>query len=142
MDISKAQMMARDLLRHFGLLQTGWTFSFDRAVWRLGVCKYSRREISLSKKLVEINSEDSVLDTILHEIAHALVGKGWGHSQTWKKKAVEIGCDGKRTAGDNHIAIPEKWVVFDKFLNKKLRITRNRRFAFNDNSRYEWIENK
>ena len=34
---------------------------------------------------------DEVRDTILHEIAHALVGPGHGHDAVWKAKCVEVG---------------------------------------------------
>ena len=37
-----------------------------------------------------------IKNTILHEIAHALVGSQHGHSQIWRKKAREIGCDASR----------------------------------------------
>ena len=35
-------------------------------------------------------------DTLLHEIAHALVGKAHGHDQVWQAKAVALGCSGRR----------------------------------------------
>lgn len=38
-----------------------------------------------------------IKNVILHEIAHALVGVDEGHSEVWKQRAIEIGCDGKRT---------------------------------------------
>jgi hypothetical protein len=34
--------------------------------------------------------------TILHEIAHALVGPKHGHDKFWKLKARELGCSAKR----------------------------------------------
>jgi predicted SprT family Zn-dependent metalloprotease len=47
--------------------------------------------IELSKHYVLRNPEHEVLDTILHEIAHALVGPGHGHDEVWKAKCVEVG---------------------------------------------------
>ena len=35
---------------------------------------------------------DHIRDTILHEIAHALVGPCHGHDAVWRQKAREIGC--------------------------------------------------
>ena len=55
--------------------------------------------ISLSRKLVEINNESQVLDTILHEIAHAMDYEERGdtdHGTNWKRIAIEIGCNGER----------------------------------------------
>jgi len=52
--------------------------------------------IKLSRYLVALNDEDEVKMTMLHEIAHFLVGAGHGHDRVWRSKAIEIGCDGKR----------------------------------------------
>jgi len=48
--------------------------------------------ISLSRYLISLNGEEEVRETILHEIAHALVGYSHGHDRVWKLKAMEIGC--------------------------------------------------
>jgi predicted SprT family Zn-dependent metalloprotease len=76
---------------------TDWRFSFDRATRRFGLCSYSTRTISLSGPLTALNGEDDVRETILHEIAHALVGPGHGHGPVWKAKAAEIGSNARRT---------------------------------------------
>ena len=51
--------------------------------------------VELSTKLVELNDEARVLQTILHEIAHALT-EGHNHDEVWRLKCIEIGGDGKR----------------------------------------------
>jgi len=56
----------------------------------------SYKVVQLSTKLVELNDEDRVRLTILHEVAHALT-EGHGHDSVWKAKLLEIGGDGKRT---------------------------------------------
>lgn len=56
---------------------------------------YEHKSIELSTQLVEINDEERVLKTILHEIAHALA-EGHGHDRVWQNKLLEIGGDGKR----------------------------------------------
>lgn len=38
-------------------------------------------------------------NTILHEVAHALVGPGFGHNQTWMEKAREIGLENPTPCG-------------------------------------------
>lgn len=73
-----------------------WDFKFDNAKNRFGSCRYHSRYITLSKHLVQLNDYEIVKDTILHEIAHALVGPGNGHNWVWRQKAIEIGCNGKR----------------------------------------------
>jgi SprT protein len=76
-----------------------WTFTFDRSRVRFGKCNYHKKQISLSKYLVELNAEDEVLDTILHEIAHALCPPGSGHGPMWKSVALSIGCNARRCYG-------------------------------------------
>jgi len=70
----------------------GWTFRFNRCKQALGLCVYQRRSIELSIYFVERdNPPEELRDTILHEIAHALVGPGHGHDRVWKRKCLEIG---------------------------------------------------
>ena len=72
MDVEDAVAVARGLLAEHGL--TGWSVVLDRAKTRAGVCRADRREIGLSAPLTALHSPEEVRDTILHEIAHALVG--------------------------------------------------------------------
>lgn len=96
MQLSLAKELAINLLETHGLLDLYWTFEFDNAKRRFGCCNHTYKRISLSKYLVELNDEARVKNTILHEIAHALVGHNHGHDNIWKRKALEIGCDGNR----------------------------------------------
>ncbi|OED38134.1 hypothetical protein AB833_20860 [Chromatiales bacterium (ex Bugula neritina AB1)] len=74
---------------------SGWTGGLDNARRRFGVCRFYQQQISLSRVLCELNSEEEVRDTILHEIAHALAweryGESCGHDRRWKAICVEIG---------------------------------------------------
>lgn len=97
MELVTAKKLAIQLMAQHGLFANGWSFAFDNARRRLGCCKYRIRTITLSTRWVEVLGEDEVRDTILHEIAHALVGAGHGHDWVWRKKALEIGCNGNRT---------------------------------------------
>ena len=81
----------------------GYTFKFDNAKRRFGLCSYRRKEISLSKPLCEYNLDNffQINDTMLHEIAHALSYKihgdrGSGHCKRWVHVAKSIGCNGIR----------------------------------------------
>jgi predicted SprT family Zn-dependent metalloprotease len=82
------------------LTTTGWSFEFDTAKRRFGCCNYTQKVISLSAPLTNANDEIRVLDTILHEIAHALVGHGHGHDSVWRAKCVEIGAKPERCYTD------------------------------------------
>ena len=104
MELQSAQALAQSLLNQYGLL--AWTFKFDNAVKRFGQCSYRSKTISLSKPLVLLNSEAEVKHTILHEIAHALVGTGHGHNQTWVRTAKSIGCNGNRCYSSDEVVTP------------------------------------
>lgn len=92
MDLIVAKNLALRLMTKHGL--HGWRFEFDNARRRFGCCRYYDKTITLSKSITLMNSE-SVENTILHEIAHALT-PGHHHGPVWRAKAIEIGCDGKR----------------------------------------------
>ena len=108
MNTLKAQRLAVQLLERHGLFQQGWVFRFDNAVSRFGVTHHRKQVISLSRNLTSLNTEDEVRDTLLHEIDHALVGIGHGHDRVWKRKALEIGCNGQR--GHSALTPPAKYI--------------------------------
>lgn len=86
---------AETLLEKHGL--ESWRFGFDQAARRGGRCTFDRQEISLSEQFAITASDEEVTDTILHEIAHALVGPRHGHDATWKATAQRIGCSARVT---------------------------------------------
>ena len=96
MELTVVKILADKLLNEHGLIEKGWRFSFDRAKRRAGSCKFLKKEITIAKAYAKQQEVMEIRNTILHEIAHALVGSQHGHSQTWKKKAKEIGCDASR----------------------------------------------
>ena len=98
-----AEQMCKAEMRKHGL--TEWRFSWNRRKRAAGVCKSSIRTIELSAPYVSLNNEDDVLETILHEIAHALT-PGHNHDSVWRRKALEIGANGKPCA-ESHEAFPE-----------------------------------
>lgn len=91
-----------------GALKSGWTFGFDLAPSRAGVCRYSERRIDLSVSYCLAATRVEIEDTILHEVAHAIVGPRHNHDEVWKAKAREIGCVGERCHRVQH-SIP-RWV--------------------------------
>ena len=83
-------------------LHVDWAFGFDLSPVRAGVCRYADRRIELSVSYCLGASLDEIADTILHEIAHAIVGKAHNHDAVWHAKAREIGGTGERTHDVQH----------------------------------------
>ena len=68
--------LAHSMLAEHGL--QNWRISFDHARRRAGSCNFSTKTISLSRHYAREAPLDHIKDTILHEIAHALVGPSHG----------------------------------------------------------------
>ncbi len=108
MELSAALSMGRGLMAAHGL--SDWFLALDRAKTRAGVCRPAKREISLSAHLTELHPESEVRDTILHEIAHALVGPSHGHDAVWRATALGIGCSAQRCSSADAPAISGAWL--------------------------------
>jgi predicted SprT family Zn-dependent metalloprotease len=111
MEVTEARALAISKMAEHKL--EGWTFKFDHSKRRFGRCSYGRKLISLSRPLTLLNSKEKVLDTILHEIAHALLPPEMGHSKRWKIKAREIGCDGNRLYRTDEVVMPPAKIVYE-----------------------------
>lgn len=74
-----------------------WSFGFDRAKRRAGLCNFTDRRITVSRYLAAKFSDDEIHQVLLHEVAHALAGQTAGHGARWQKVAAEIGYAGGRT---------------------------------------------
>lgn len=68
----------------------GWSIAFRNFGHRLGCCLYRRKTIVLNAFYVAHNDESQVIDTLLHEIAHALT-PGHRHGPVWKAMAQRLG---------------------------------------------------
>ena len=93
-EIDAIAQQARELLARHQL--SLWSFQFDNGRKRAGCCQYGTQVISLSYEFAKHAPEEEILDTILHEIAHALVGKAHHHDAVWRATAIAIGCSGRR----------------------------------------------
>jgi predicted SprT family Zn-dependent metalloprotease len=110
MELIEARELALSLMKQHGL-EYRFRFEFDNAKQRFGSCSFYPRFITLSKHLVQLNDYEAVKDTILHEIAHALVGPGYGHCWVWKRMAIEIGCNGKRCYSSEDTILVERTLI-------------------------------
>ena len=102
MELRQAKQLATRLMVEHGVAPS--LFKFTNGKCQLGSCKWRRifcgeptlQSIGLSRFLVVLNDEEEIRLTMLHEIAHALVGCDHGHDSTWKLKVMEIGGDPSR----------------------------------------------
>ena len=97
-----------------------WDIRFNNKLGTCATTHYTGKYFMFSKKYIASTLTDkaSIKDTILHEIAHALVGvrrknnKWLIHDKVWRDKAISIGCSGKRCAS-HQISEPKdyKWLI-------------------------------
>ena len=108
MDLQELRAIAdREFQRH-GL--QAWSFGLSKTKRRLGSCNYRSKRIEIAEYYASHNSADKVLDTLLHEIAHALAGPKARHGPAWKAMARKLGatprsCD----TSDETIVMPGDW---------------------------------
>lgn len=91
MDKEKAEKLAIELINNNCV---GYSFKWDNAKRRFGLCNWKKKIISLSQPLTLLNSEEQVKNTILHEIAHALTETG--HNKRFYKMCSKLGTTPKR----------------------------------------------
>lgn len=111
-----------------------WSFKLDRSKSRFGICYYSKKVISLSEQLCDLNSKKEVTNTILHEIAHALAGERTGHGWKWKQIARNLGCDTERLYSKDDVKIPERNITIEcpecqHIWKRYRRLVKARRYA-------------
>ncbi len=108
MDPEELVAIARRELAAQGL--HGWTFVLARTKRRLGACKYRLQQIEVAEAYARLSPRESVLDTLRHEIAHALAGPGAGHGPAWQRIAARLGatpraCD----TSTETVTLPGDW---------------------------------
>lgn len=87
-----------------------WSFAFDSAKRRAGLCNYTDKRISVSRYLVDIHTLDETMQVVLHEVAHAICGKVAGHGKGWLKTAKSIGYRAEKFTGREIAQETASWV--------------------------------
>lgn len=113
MDLLVLKAYALRKMEEYGLLERGWSFEFDGASTRFGLCHFGRKVISVSEPLVLLNAEPECRETVLHEIAHALAGPRAGHGPNWAEACRRVGVEPKPCfrADDVEMPPPKYWAV-------------------------------
>src|SRR3954471_23173893 len=77
-------------------LDRSWSFAFDNAKRRAGLCNYTEKRISVSRYLAARWSMEDIEQVLLHEVAHALAGHRAAHGPRWLMTARRLGYTGAR----------------------------------------------
>jgi len=142
MDRTEAERLARELMHKWKC--EGWTFKWSNGKRQVGAAaivkerstgKILRRELRLSRYLVDLNDLPEVKDTILHEIAHIKAGLKNGHNDVWKRWCIKVGAKPDRCYDDGQVnVVPPKYLVVCKtckrVLAKRMRRSRSMKRAF------------
>lgn len=105
MELNLAVELTKEELKKYNLQD--WAVRFNDRRCSFGLCSYHEKTIYLSKHLVELNTVERVMNTVLHEIAHAILGPGHGHNNEWKKLCLQIGGDGIRCYTEANTVTPK-----------------------------------
>jgi hypothetical protein len=88
--IQATSLLRAELIKH-GLSDWGIRINTDPTTPYVGMCSHRDKLIILNDYHIDIHPENEVRDTILHEVAHAIVGPNMGHGFVWQQKAQELG---------------------------------------------------
>lgn len=105
MNRDAASKLCRAELDQYGLTDWHVRITTDPNAPFLGLCVHKDKSIILNAFHIDIHPYAEVVNTIKHEVAHAIVGPGHSHNETWADKAREIGCD--NTLPCSHLDLPE-----------------------------------
>lgn len=126
----QGDLFSLETLVHLKFAEHGlsdWSFKIDKAKRRLGSCQYYSKTITLSVHLLKLPQEE-IIQTLLHEIAHALVGPRAGHGPRWKKQALAIGCNAERASKLTLVEAPTRRIGCSRctynFSIKRFRLPR------------------
>ena len=134
MERSHTVRIAKMLMRLHGL--KGWKLEivpkFSRTYRSCyGLCHKTKKIIFLLERFTKCCNASQLVNLMLHEIAHALVGIRHDHDQVWRDKCIEIG--GRPTVEQEH-CVPERYQAICKLCGQFF--TRSRRVANPDQHVY------
>jgi predicted SprT family Zn-dependent metalloprotease len=111
MELGTAVALTLNLLGEHRLLEQGWRVKLARGSGRLGSCYYNKKLIKLARHHVLNGTEAEIIDTIRHEVAHALAGPLAKHGPEWKRWAIRLGCRPRSHAHNITYQMPYKFIL-------------------------------
>lgn len=111
MNIPEFSTLCRDEMNANGLHL--WSFGFNYKKKRvLGACYFNNRYLEFSHFFINNNPTEKVIDTIRHEIAHALAGVAAKHGPVWQAMAVKVGASPVACCLSGDVTMPQSTYVF------------------------------
>ena len=105
MDLKELETIASQEMLEARLAH-GWTFVLAATQRRLGVCKYRTKRIEIAEYYARNSPQVTVLDTLLHEIAHAIAGPAAKHGPAWKAVAIRLGATPRACDNSHETVVP------------------------------------
>lgn len=97
MERTKAVVLTKEILDKHGLTDYKVRITTEPVGFCAKHYEFPYKLIVLSGIYLDVHGEPEVLNTIYHEVAHALVGNKESHNEIWANKAREIGCTDTKT---------------------------------------------
>lgn len=125
MDIKEVTYLAESLIAEH-LSHTDYRLVISNAVNYLGKCSYGvESKIILSKRWTDVLPHSEILDTILHEIAHAKAFERgcYDHGYIWRSIARDLGAkpeDKFNTGLPLHMIMSPKYLLIDTTRNNSI----------------------
>ncbi|MCK9370320.1 SprT-like domain-containing protein [Candidatus Dojkabacteria bacterium] len=120
-------ILAQELFEIYGL--SDWSFRYGMAVNLFGNCNRATKTITMSKLLIDINSDEVNTDTLLHEIAHALAPRFSHHGKDWQEIAQCIGASPTRCTNSDVKTPKALYTVNCKHCNYTYQANRKTRIS-------------
>ena len=111
MELGTAVALTLNLLNEHNLLSQGWTAKLTRGSRRLGLCSYNKKVIKLARHHVMNGTDAEIMDTIRHEVAHALAGPFAKHGPEWKAWARKLGANPRSHTKNISYEMPYKFIL-------------------------------
>jgi len=95
--------------REYSAFDLGFYFDFYNKKRAWGTCCHTKKQISLSKFLIQAKPRTigEWKNTMIHEIAHAIAGSmgSYGHTRLWRNIFLSMGGNGERCSDSNNDVI-------------------------------------